>query len=412
MESSRRTVLVLYSDPSRKALIENSAAQNNAFQLLLQRVNPATSVGKQLAEIREHLDDSDRNIQAITGTNDFASALASAICQERDFPGPCLDSVYQAQHKTLFARHAATVSSHFPSTKLVLSKADLAGKNGWYPGFIKPAAGSLSDAAFLVKSPEHLQGKYKQVANGQRVDVRWREELFNSLIRPNDPALSAFLLQPYLSCPQYTVDGYVFEGEVHWIGVTASIFDHAGHSFERFDFPANLDQNTSSELEQEVENLIDRIGYDSGCFNVEFFVTPDGHVALIEFNTRQAFQFVPLFTTRYDMDYFIESCRLALGEKPIMALCSNPQTASSCVLRVYQDAQVVSIPSSADIQAIIEDEIAHSVRVMVQPGRRLSDIKQDEYSYRYAIINIIGSDRSEINEKLAIAKERLKFVFK
>ena len=272
-------------------------------------------------------------------------------------------------------------------------------------------AGSLSYAAFQVENPQQATEKYAHVANQQRADVSWRNELFKPIIHPKDPVLSAFLFQPLLPWPQYTADGYVFDGKIYWVGITTSVFDEAGHSFTRFDFPANLLEDTVNELKQDSETVIEHIGYDNACFNIEFFVSPEEHIAFIEFNTRQSFQFVPLFTAKYANNYFFESCRLALGEKPDLEPVSNPQKACSCVLRLYEDTEVLSIPSRADCQAIIDAGLAHSIRLMAQPGHRLSDYKQDEYSFRYAIINIIGDNKEYISKKLAIIKKRLTFSF-
>ena len=82
-----------------------------------------------------------------------------------------------------------------------------------------------------------MREKYIQHISYQRVDVVWREELFNPLMNRGDPSLNVFILQSFLHYLQYTADGYVFEGDVHWVGLTASVFDKSGHSFERFDFP-------------------------------------------------------------------------------------------------------------------------------------------------------------------------------
>jgi len=137
-----------------------------------------------------------------------------------------------------------------------------------------------------------------------------------------------------------------------------------------------------------VTQLINRIGYDNSCFNIEFFVTSKGQVVLIEFNTSVAFQFVALFKARYVNNYLIEACRLALGEQPHLDAISHPQMASSCVLRVYEDKWVDKVPSAGEVQALIDAGLVHSARILAQPGTRLSDYKQDAYSFRYALFNI------------------------
>jgi biotin carboxylase len=405
----RKAVLVLFSDPSRKALIDKIDSDTH---LLLHRVDPTDSVRKQIESLEKRARNVQLHVGGVVGINDFASAVAVAVNNELGFTAPALHSVYQAQHKALFAQHAAACNPHYPPTRVIQSEADIPEEESWYPVFIKPAAGSLSAYSFLMENPEELKKKYREVASLRRADVRWREELFGHLIKPDDPAFSCFLLQPFLHYPQYTVDGYVFRGRVYLVGVTASVFDQAGHSFERFDFPAYLEESTKRELKQVVERLIARLEYDNSCFNVEFFVTDDGHVILIEFNTRLAFQFVPLFTARYANNYFIEVCRLAWGEEPRLESNSAPQMASSCVLRIYENKEVTSVPDQEEIHKLINEGLAYSVRVLIGPGTQLADYKQDAYSFRYAIFNIVYKDEQEMVMKIREVKKRLRFGFR
>ncbi|MFW5714127.1 MAG: ATP-grasp domain-containing protein [Brevefilum sp.] len=409
--TNQKTVLVLYGDPSRKVLLQQYNTSDLPFQINPHHVDPALSIGDQLAGIRERINDSSLPVEGTTVTSEFTSVLAAIINAEAGFNGPSLRSVYHAQNKALFAQHAAFCNPHFPPTKILASGEDVPQGQKWYPGFMKPAAGSLSNAAYQVDNPTDALEKYTRAASLSRTDVLWREAIFQPVVQAGDPALSSFMLQPFQDFPQYTVDGYVFDGQVHWVGITESVFDQAGHSFERFDFPANLAKNTTDELHQVIERVINRINYDMGFFNVEFFVNDEGHIILIEFNTRLAFQFIPLYAARYRNNIFIESCRLTLGEAPQLEPITAEQMASSCVLRLYHDAKVFKTPTRTECQSVIEEGLADSVRVIPQAGKRLSDYKQDQYSFRYAIINIRGKDRVEIDKKLAEVKNRLTFVF-
>jgi hypothetical protein len=215
-----------------------------------------------------------------------------------------------------------------------------------------------------------------------------------------------------LRYPQYTADGFVAGGKVTWVGVTASVFDNAGHSFERFDFPAILSDKTMRELQQVGECLVSRLFFDNSFFNIEFFVTNRGHISIIEFNSRLAFQFVSLFAAAYKNNYLIENCMLAMGREPALFPVERPLMASSCVLRRPDSALVETIPRPDEIKSVIENGLASSVRIIVEEGKHLDDYKQDEYSYRYAIVNIVGNDQQDILGKQAEVKNRLRFVFK
>ena len=73
---------------------------------------------------------------------------------------------------------------------------------------------------------------------------------------------------------------------------------------------------------------------------------------------------------------------------------------------------MVSTPRHEEIMEINNAGLAYSVWVMVREGAQLSDCKQDQYSFRFPIVNIIGKDQQELLNKQTAVKERLKFVFK
>jgi len=406
---SNKTVLVLYSDPHRRTLIES---MNGALPLCFFRVDPQAPVRDQLEALETLARHGQNHIGGVVGINDFAGALAAAAGDHLGFttPSPC--ATYQAQHKALFMQHAAACNPHYPPTRIIRSEEDIPIASTWYPAFIKPAASSLSACSFLAKDPHTLKERYRAVRDLKRADVTWRQALYRPLIKADDPPLSAFLLQPFLQFPQYTLDGYVHHGQVALVGITASIFDRPGHSFERFDFPAHLEEDTQAELRKVAEDLVASLGFDNGSFNVEFFVTEAGHIIVIEFNIRIAFQFVALFTARYAENYLTEVCKLALGETPSLTALPAPQSASSCVLRVYEDKTVIGTPSEEEIAALARHGLVHSVRLLAEPGKRLCEYKQDTYSFRYALFNILYQDKAERDEKIKRIKDHLHFVFK
>lgn len=47
------------------------------------------------------------------------------------------------------------------------------------------------------------------------------------------------------------------------------------------------------------------------------------------------------------------------------------------------------------------------IRILVEPGKKLSDYKQDSYTYRYALIDIAGKNKSEILNTLELVKKKL-----
>ncbi len=83
--------------------------------------------------------------------------------------------------------------------------------------------------------------------------------------------------------------------------------------------------------------------------------------------------------------------------------------ASSCVLRSFEDKKVVRVPTRQEIIALKKSGHIEFMRVLVDPGYKLSDHEQDSYSYRYALVDVLGHTRQEIFGKLEFVKHQLHF---
>ncbi len=324
-------------------------------------------------------------------------------------PGPAPEALYIAQHKAIFARIARDINRHYPDT-VVLEKEQVIRVDGkLFPAFIRLAKGSLSMHSYMVNCKEELKEILPKLFHIKRPLLVWSRSFYEQFAQASDPPIECFLLQPFLNFRQYTVDAYVFRGRMRILGITESIYTLDRRSFQRFDFPGDLPPSAMHELHAMLVRLVERLQFDNAGFDVEFFLTPDNHIILIEFNTRLSLQFVPLIYQWYEISALEVMSLICIVIEPQLIPRSLQLLASSCVLRSFEDKKVVRVPTRQEIIALKKSGHIEFMRVLVDPGYKLSDHEQDSYSYRYALVDVLGHTRQEIFGKLEFVKHQLHF---
>jgi len=138
-------------------------------------------------------------------------------------------------------------------------------------------------------------------------------------------------------------------------------------------------------------------------------VTDTDQVIFIELNTRLAIQFSPLFSQWYKKPYIDLVIDLARGITPDLIEREDKLIGTSYVFRSYKDKIVTKTPSEKTVAKLIKDAIIVHYRPLVEKDKKLSDFQQDEYTFRYALIDVVGKKKEEIDEKIEKAKQELRF---
>ena len=150
--------------------------------------------------------------------------------------------------------------------------------------------------------------------------------------------------------PQYNMDGYVFDGLVHEIGIVQAVMYPGTDAFMRFDYPCNLARDVRHRALDVARKFLGAIGFTHGMFNMEFFHDPaSGRLTVIEFNPRMAPQFSDLYQRVEGIDLHRMALELAWGRNPGL-LGREPAVAgaaSSFVYRIFDAATPVREPQAA-----------------------------------------------------------------
>ncbi len=79
------------------------------------------------------------------------------------------------------------------------------------------------------------------------------------------------LLEEPFDAPQFNLDGYVFRGQVHAIGVVDAVMYPGTGAFQRFDRPSRLAERVQERALDVATRFLEAVGFDHGFFNMEFF---------------------------------------------------------------------------------------------------------------------------------------------
>jgi len=365
-----------------------------------------------------------RAVRAVVGIDDFPACLMAALIAEAiGLPSPSFESLFLCQHKyysRLHQREAAPDAiPQFhcldPSRSPHPSDIPMA-----LPVFVKPVKSYLSILARRIDTLADLSRTVEEA----RLRLPGIAEMFNGFVgasrldkRFREISGSFLLVEEFLSGHQVTLDGYVYERHVVPLGVVDSFFTTNGLSFQRFEYPSRIPAGVQERMAQIAERCIQRIGLDRTFFNVEFFYRPeDDAIRLVEINGRMASQFAPLYRMVDGIDLYAMQLDLALGRNPDGTRTWSPgrgrdMVAASFVLRRFENGVVTHVPGPEDLERFAKRFPEAFVEVLVKEGEKLSDELQDDYSFRYALVDLCAKDREALLEQFDEAKELLTFAF-
>jgi biotin carboxylase len=356
----------------------------------------------------------DAGLSGVASAVGYPGMSVSSIVAERlGLPGPAIKCILLCEHK-YYARLAqqALVPDATPSFRLLDPKAtvnSIAGAE--FPLFVKPVKANFSINANRVSTSAEL----KQTLGSYPLPERFIKPLNDLLGAYTDFPLNAsyLLAEALLEGVQVSLEGYVFQGTVHVLGIVDAVMYPGTISFQRFVYPSRLSADVQERMARIAVAFIGGIGYDNALFNVELMYNPatDG-ISIIEVNPKIASQFTDLFEKVDGTSTYAPLLQIAAGEEPIFLRRKGQfKLAASCVLRTFEDKRVLGVPSPAQIANLVERFPDARVEICVAPGRLLSDEMQDGKSYRYCLINIGADSEADLTAKLEACQSFLDFRF-
>lgn len=380
--------------------------------------------------MRELLDDGRRQLRefpetvdAVVGYWDFPVSTALPILrQEMGLPGPTLEAVLKCEHKYWSRLEQARVVPEYIADFCAVDPfaADpLRDVTLGFPFWLKPVKAVLSHLGFLIRDDQDFLHAIHRI----RAGIRRFGEPFNLILEfaelPEEVAavdgnhcIAESLISARRQC---TLEGYVYQGRVQVYGAVDSQREgSAGSSFTSYEYPSTLPESVQQRMMAVTSRVMHQVGYDEAPFNIEFYWEEDtDRIWLLEINCRISKSHAPLF-------HMVDGCYhhqvmidLGLGREPKMPHREGQfRFAAKFMLRRYEDALVVRVPTRREIEAIESEMSGVVIEIAVEEGTQLSRLPyQDSYSYEVAVIFVGGEDRADVKRKYESVLARLPLEF-
>lgn len=336
-------------------------------------------------------------------------ALAAALVAERlKLPGARPEAIVAAQHKL----HARRVLQQV-APEANLRFAPLDAEYGApiplglaYPTYVKPVKAAFSVLARSVRNHAELHAHTRFGARELWV-IRRLVEPFERVARARLPEAGSahrLLLEEPLPphWPQYNLDGWVADGEVHMLGVVDAVMYPGTQAFMRWEFPSRSAQAVQQRALDVARRFLAAIGYRHGFFNLEFMHDPaSDRLVVIECNPRLASQFADLYLRVAGVDAHAMSIVLATGADPLALPRAEPSAgvAASLVYRAFNAQQVPAAPGPAARAAFAR---AYADGLMFSFPKQGHGLERDfkwTGSHRYGIVHLGAADRAQLRSR-------------
>ena len=246
---------------------------------------------------------------AIAGDLDFpVTSLVSLLRRDFNLPGASVEAVAKCEHKYwMRCEQKKAFPTSTPGFRAVNPFAPDEAKASAlvYPFWLKPIKGHSSVLGFMVEDEK----EFEEALHICRQKIHLIGEPFNNFLDEveRDPEVSDIdgnyaIAESLISASrQFTMEGYVWNGDVHIYGVVDSIREgQHNSSFSRYQYPADIPDDVIERAQEMSAKFLAQIGYDGSPFNIEFFwdseSSPESDdLRLLEINPRISKSHAPLF---------------------------------------------------------------------------------------------------------------------
>ena len=355
----------------------------------------------------------------VTSNQEQFGALAAALLAERmGWPGTPVKAILACQHK-LYARQVLEQVAPEANVRFQLLEAEYGApipEGLSYPLFVKPVKAAFSVLAKRVESHQELHD-HTRFGRWELWVIRRLVEPFERMARerlgPGVPSAHRMLLEEPVQADQFNLDGYVFDGQIHAIGVVDAIMYPETQAFMRHEAPSRLASAVQSRALDVARRFLGAVGFTHGLFNMEFFYdAASDRLTVIEFNPRMASQYSDLYQRVLGVDMHAMALALAHGQDPANALRQAPSAgkAASFVYRAFDPADLVTLPTPAQSQAMLK---AFPDALLFPYPKSAGSIARDFKwlgSYRYGITHLGGHDEADLQDRCERASALLGWV--
>ncbi|PLW82259.1 hypothetical protein CWI75_10805 [Kineobactrum sediminis] len=351
-----------------------------------------------------------------------AASIAAILCAEFKLPSPSLEAITKCSHKywsRLEQEKAAPENTpDFAAIDPFDEEAvDRPGID--FPFWLKPIKAYGSALGFRIDNT----GELKQALDIVKQKIRRLGDPINDLLSRIDLPREIekingnwLIAEQLVGGREFAPEGYMLDGQFHTHGAFDMIRGENDKSFARYEYPSLVPVDVQERACRIAEKVLRQVGFDNGCFNMEFFWDEDtDQLWIIEINPRISQSHSYQFKMVDGMSNHEIAVHVALGVAPHFEPgAGRYRHAAKCLLRRYdtEDAIVTRVPDKEDLDRLKKRQPDTLVKITVEQDQKLSTmLDEDAYSYVLAEIFVAGKTRDEMLENYREAVEMLPFDF-
>ena len=345
----------------------------------------------------------------------FGALGAALVAEQAGLPGTSPEAVIACQHK-LHARRVLQQVCPEANLRFCELDAQYGGpipEGLAYPSYVKPVKAAFSVLARPVRHERELH-EHTRFGKRELWVIRRLVEPFERVARERLPGCGTahrMMLEEPLRAPQYNLDGYVFNGQLHVLGIVDAVMYPGTQAFMRWDMPSRLPAAVAERAAEVARKFLAAVGFTHGLFNMEFFHDPASErLSVIEFNPRLASQFGDLYRRVHGIDAHAIGLALAMGQDPATLPRTEPTAgaASSFVYRSFDPRDTVPAMPGPWQRARLAREFADAMLFMYpKSGHSLARDFKWLGSHRYGILHLGGRDVHDLRRRCEAASALL-----
>jgi hypothetical protein len=254
----------------------------------------------------------EQHVGGVVSTHDLGDLIAAVLAREAGLRGPSAEAVFLCLHK-LYGRRAEVDPIRCQPLLLDEPLPAIA-----YPAYLKPPWLKLGLLGFKVSSDDELRDAMELARRELPAWTRQYYGLFERAIELGKYPLATtdmMLVEEFIEGRQVTVEGWSLDGAIQIWAMTDTNTFSGTRVIDNFSTPSRLDPETAETLRAKTVETIRAFGFDSGFFNIEFWLTENG-VRLTEVNGRSAACFGGIYELALGADIFAAVVDVATGNPP------------------------------------------------------------------------------------------------
>jgi ATP-grasp domain len=357
-----------------------------------------------------------RNVRGVLSAHEQFGALSAAVlAQKLGLPGTDPKAIVRCQHKWALRELIATVAPEVNPRYALLPMryGEPIPENLEWPLFVKPIKAAYSVLARVCNTPQELQALLTFSWPERWIIehlVKPFERVAKSLVPEIGVSAHQMVMEEPITCAQFNLDGYVYQGKAHLLGIVDELMYPGTQAFLRFAYPSKLAAPIQQRAFEVAAKILDAAGFTHGFFNIEFFYddTTD-RLTVIEINPRLGSQLADLYQRTLGLDVYKMVVALAIGDDPatIPRLPTEMHAAASFVFRTFGDEAVPRAPNKRDYAWLAQFDPSALLLSFAKDEMGLKREKKWLGSHRYATLNMAGRDEIDLHARYKIVCQQL-----